>query len=95
MPHEKRQKALRKKFNIPEVNTELYNHVWDKEFDKIINNAIATTTDPSKLYDLQECQKVVQQMKGHSFDMIYHAFRLTGCHFTITDSDGKIITKIV
>ena len=29
------------------------------------------------------------------FYSINNAFRLTGCHFTITDSQGKTITQIV
>lgn len=103
VPHKKRQEALRKMYNIPEIVRNEYGEVWDKEFQKVIKNAIETTTDPSKLSDLQNCQRVANQMIKDSgsytldrpFYKIHKAFRLTGCHFTITDSEGKTITQIV
>ena len=103
IPHKKRQEAVRKKYNIPEIVRDEYGEVWDREFQKVIKNAIDTTTDPSKLSDLQNCQRVANQMiKASSrytldrpFYKINNAFRLTGCHFTITDSEGKTIAKIV
>ena len=103
VPHKKRQEAVRKKYNIPEIVRDEYGEVWDKEFQKVIKNAIDTTTDPSKLSDLQNCQRVAKQMikdsNTYTFDRpfykINNAFRLTGCHFSITDSEGKTITQIV
>ena len=103
IPHKKRQEAVRKKYNIPEIVRDEYGEVWDREFQKVIKNAIDTTTDPSKLSDLQNCQRVANQMIKDSsrytldrpFYKINNAFRLTGCHFTITDSEGKTIAKIV
>jgi uncharacterized membrane protein len=103
IPHKKRQESVRKKYNIPEIVRDEYGEVWDREFQKVIKNAIDTTTDPSKLSDLQNCQRVANQMIKDSsrytldrpFYKINNAFRLTGCHFTITDSEGKTIAKIV
>ena len=103
VPHKKRQETVRKKYNIPEIVRDEYGEVWDKEFQKVIKNAIDMTTDPSKLSDLQNCQRVANQMIKDSsrytldrpFYKINNAFRLTGCHFTITDSEGKTITQIV
>lgn len=103
IPHKKRQEAVRKKYNIPEIVRDEYGEVWDREFQKVIKNAIDTTTDPSKLSDLQNCQRVANQMIKDSsrytldrhFYKINNAFRLTGCHFSITDSEGKTIAKIV
>jgi hypothetical protein len=100
---EKRQVFLRKIYNIPERLDHEYGEVWDNEFQKVIKKAIDTTTDASKLSDLQECQRVAQQMikdsSSYTLDRPYYkinnAFRLTGCHFTITDSEGKTITQIV
>ena len=62
IPHKKRQEAVRKKYNIPEIVRDEYGEVWDREFQKVIKNAIDTTTDPSKLSDLQNCQRVANQM---------------------------------
>ena len=62
IPHKKRQEAVRKKYNIPEIVRDEYGEVWDRGFQKVIKNAIDTTTDPSKLSDLQNCQKVANQM---------------------------------
>ena len=103
IPHKKRQEAVRKKYNIPEIVRDEYGEVWDRGFQKVIKNAIDTTTDSSKLSDLQNCQRVANQMikdsSRYTFDRpfykINNAFRLTGCHFTITDSEGKTIAKIV
>lgn len=103
LPRKKRQEAARKKYNIPEIVRNEYGEVWDRGFQKVIKNAIDTTSDPSKLSDLNNCQKVAKQMIKDSspytldrpFYKINNAFRLTGCHFTITDSEGKTIAKIV
>lgn len=103
VPHKKRQEVVRKMYNIPEIVRDEYGEVWDREFQKVIKNAIETTIDPSKLSDLQNCQRVSNQMLKDSgrytldrpFYKIHKAFRLTGCHFTITDSEGKTITQIV
>ena len=94
---------MRKKYNIPEIVRDEYGEVWNKRFQEVIKNAIDTTTDPSKLSDLQNCQRVANQMMEDSspyrldrpFYKINNAFRLTCCHFTITDSEGKTITQIV
>ena len=100
---QKRQKALRKIYNIPERIDYEYGEIWDREFQKVIKKAIDSTTDSAKLSDLKYCQRVAKAMNKDSgaykldrpFYKINNAFRLTGCHFTITDSQGKIITIIV
>jgi len=103
IPYKNRQEAVRKKYNIPEIVRDEYGEVWDRELQKVIKNAIDTTTDTVKRSDLQNCQRVANQMIKDSstytldrpFYKIHKAFRLTGCHFTITDSEGKTIAKIV
>lgn len=102
-PREKRQEALHKMYNLPDVVRDEYGDKWDREFQKVISKAINETTDNEKRSDLQQCQKVAKQMIKDSgsyrldrpFYRINNAFRLTGCHFTITDSQGKTITQIV
>ena len=102
-PRQKRQEALHKMYNLPQYIRNEYGEVWDKEFQKVINKAIVETTDNEKRTDLQQCQKVAKEMIKDSgnyrldrpFYRINKAFRLTGCHLTITDSQGKIITRIV
>ena len=103
VPRQKRQEAVHKMYKLPSRIDHEYGKVWDKEFQEVIKNAIDTTTDPDKRTDLQECQRVAKQMikdsSSYTFDRpfykINNAFRLTGCHFTITDSEGKTITQIV
>lgn len=103
VPYEKRQAAAHKMYKLPERIDNEYGEVWEKEFQKVIIDSIDKISDSSKRADLQECQKVATQMIKDSspyrldrpFYKINNAFRLTGCHFTITDSDGKTITQIV
>lgn len=103
VPHQKRQEAAHKMYKLPERIEKEHGEVWDKEFQKVITDSIDKIQDSSKRADLQECQKVAKQMIKDSspyrldspFYKINNAFRLTGCHFTITDSDGKTITQIV
>ena len=38
IPHKKRQEAVRKKYNIPEIVRDEYGEVWDREFQKVIKN---------------------------------------------------------
>jgi hypothetical protein len=102
-PRKKRQEALHKMFNLPQYIRNEYGEVWDRELQKVIMRAINETTDSAKLNDLKHCQRVAKTMNKDStsykldrpFYKINNAFRLTGCHFTITDSQGKTITKIV
>ena len=103
VPHKKRQEAVRKKYNIPIIVSNEYGEVWEREFQRIIKDAIDKTSDTSKLSDLKNCQKVAKQMTQNNspitldppFYEIHNAFRLTGCHFEIIDSEGNIIAKIV
>lgn len=99
MPQEKRQEALQKKYNLPQVVRNDYGKAWDDGFQNALAKAIESTSDASKLSDLQRCQSVAKELNKGSFTSPYqkinNAFRLTGCHLTITDSQGKVITKIV
>jgi hypothetical protein len=103
VPRQKRQEAAHKMYKLPARIDNDYGEIWGKEFQEVLKNAIETTTDSAKLTDLQNCQRVANQMKGNSspyrldrpFYKINNAFRLTGCHFIITDSEGKTITQIV
>lgn len=102
-PRKKRQEALYKMYNLPDVVRDEYGHKWDREFQQVISKAIEEATDNDKRNDLLQCQKVAKEMIKDSgpcefdrpFYSINQAFCLTGCHLTITDSQGKIITQIV
>lgn len=102
-PRKKRQEALQKMYNLPDVVRDEYGHKWDREFQQVISKAIEEATDNEKRNDLLQCQKVAKGMikdsKPGRFDRPYfsinQAFCLTGCHLTITDSQGKTITQIV
>lgn len=99
--YKRHQEALHKKYNLPEYVGN--DNLWEKKFKKIIAKAIESTSDSAKLSDLEHCQSVVEEMnKGadiglgdSTFSKINKSFRYTGCHLTITDSEGKTITKIV
>lgn len=100
---QKSEATLRKIYKIPSSISYEYGEVWERELQKVIMRAINETTDSAKLNDLKHCQRVAKTMNKDSasykldrpFYKINNAFRLTGCHFTITDSQGKTITKIV
>ena len=94
---------MHKMYNLPDVVRNEYGHKWDKEFQQVISKAIEEATDNEKRTDLLQCQKVAKEMMKDSslsrfdrpFYIINQAFFLTGCHLTITDSQGKTITQIV
>ena len=102
-PREKRQEALHKMYNLPDVVRDEYGDKWDREFQKVITKAIESASDNEKRTDLLQCQKVAKEMIKDSsrytldrpYYMINKAFRLTGCHLTITDSQGRKISQIV
>ena len=102
-PRKKRQAALNKMYNLPDVVRDEFGHTWNREFQQVISKAIEEATDNEKRTDLLQCQKVAKGMIKDSnpcrFDRPYYsinqAFCLTGCHLTITDSQGKTITQIV
>ncbi|MBR1903013.1 MAG: hypothetical protein IJ826_08580 [Bacteroidaceae bacterium] len=95
-PHWKREKALHKMHNYPEsINLEFGNQ-WKKEFQSLLSKAIESTKDPEKKSDLEHCLHIVEKIKDDSgFYHLQRTFRLTGCHISITDSNGKHITEIV
>lgn len=104
-PQQKRQEALRKRYFLPQFATNNDYGVWETKFQKVIAQALEETSDSTKNSDLKHCQRVVEEMnKGlcgqrttyySPFSKINDSFRITGCHLTITDSEGNIITKIV
>lgn len=102
-PEEERQKALHKMYKLPRYVQNEYGEKWNREFQKVITKAIDSSKDPEKRSELQRCQSVAKEMIKDSgvcrldrpFYQINNAFRLTGCHFTITDSKGNVITQIV
>lgn len=100
---ERRHKALCEMYSLREKGLPSYVYdsslsVWDREFHKVVKSAIELTSDDAKLSELQRCQNIVDGLGkpkyGSPFYKINNAFRLTGCHITITDSKGKTITKI-
>ena len=99
----KRKEALHKMYELPDVVRNEYGYEWDSEFQRAITKAIEEATVNEKRTELQQCQKVAKGMIKDSgrhtldrpFYSINQAFRLTGCHLTITDSQGKTITQIV
>ncbi len=99
--YERHQEHLAKKYNLPEYVGN--DNFWEKKFKKVIAKVIESTSDSAKLSCLEHCQSVVEEMnkgadiglRSTTFSKINQAFRYTGCHLTITDSEGKSITKIV
>lgn len=101
----KRQKLLREMYFLPDEARDDDKGVLCKNFQEVIAKAIESTSDATKLSDLKQCQSVVTQLNKGSqrcyptwfspFSNINKAFRLTGCHIIITDSEGKTIKKIV
>lgn len=95
-PHWKREEALHKMYNYPESIDWEFGDQWEKEFQSLLSKAIESTQDSEKKSDLKHCLHVVRKIKNDSgFYYLQRTFRLTGCHISITDSNGKRITKIV
>lgn len=95
-PHWKREEALHKMYNYPESIDWEFGYQWEKEFQSLLSKAIESTQDSEKKSDLKHCLHVVRKIKNDSgFYYLQRTFRLTGCHISITDSNGKRITKIV
>lgn len=72
-PRKKRQEALYKMYNLPDVVRDEYGHTWDREFQQVISKAIEEATDNEKRADLLQCQKVAKGMikdsAPHQFDL--------------------------
>lgn len=103
-PREKREKALCKKYHLPKYVADNDYGALEKKFQEVIAKAIESTSDNAKISDLKHCQRVIKEMNKScvgsytwlsSFSKIYKAFRLTGCHLKVTDSEGNNITKII
>ena len=95
-PHWKREEALHKMYNYHESISLEFGEQWGIEFQRVLSKAIDSTEDPEKKSDLKHCQNVVKEIKDDAgFYYLQHTFRLTGCHISITDSNGKHIAKIV
>lgn len=61
---------------------------------QIIQNAEKRSADPRGKADLQYCERVVRKMNDRkSFDDLYRALRLTGCHLDIKDAYGRTIYR--
>ena len=60
----------------------------------IIKDAEKRSADPRGKVDLQHCERVVRKMNDRkSFDDLYRALRLTGCHLDIKDAYGRTIYR--
>lgn len=100
-PRKKRQKALREMYKIPIKLNHEFGEQWGREFQKIIREARKNTSDTDKLQDLEHCSQTVQNISKWPMvgmgDEYYlnSAFRYTGCHLKVTDSNGNIISVIV
>lgn len=61
-----------------------------------IKSAERKATDPKKKAELLHCEQVVRSMKDKkSFDDIYRAFRLTGCHIVINNHKDNNSVQVV
>lgn len=103
-PLEKQYNALHKKYQLPKYVADDDYGALEKKFQEVIAKAIESTSDNAKISDLKHCQRVIKEMNKScvgsytwlsSFSKIYKAFRLTGCHLKVTDSEGNNITKII
>lgn len=95
-PHWKRVEALHKMYDYPESISLEFGDQWEREFQSVLSKAIDKTKEPEKKKDLKHCQQVVKKIKDDAgFYYLQRTFRLTGCHISITDSNGKLITTIV
>lgn len=95
-PHWKREEALHEMYNYPHKISLEFGEQWSREFQSLLSKSIDSTKDPEKKNDLKNCQNVVKKIKDDAgFYYLQRTFRLTGCHISITDSNGKRITTIV
>lgn len=102
-PRIRRHEALHIMHKIPYFVDKEYGEFWDKKFQKVIARAIESTSDDLELSDLQQCQKISNDLKKNSgaftkdspFNKINKSFLLTGCHITVINSKGETISKLV
>lgn len=95
-PHWKREEALHKMYNYPNSISLEFGDQWNREFQKLLSKSIESDISTEKKNDLKHCQNVVRKIKDDAgFYYLQHTFRLTGCHISITDSNGKRIATIV
>ena len=95
-PEEKRWSALVRMYELPNSLIKEGGGRWGKAFQQLINAELNNVSESQKNNDLQQCQNIVKKMnKDGAFEDLNRAFRFTGCHFIITDNNGKVITKIV
>jgi len=95
-PHWKREEALHEMYNYPDKISLEFGEQWNSEFQRLLSKNIAVTNDSEKKNDLRNCQNAVKKIKDDAgFYYLQHTFRLTGCHISITDSNGKRIAKII
>ena len=95
-PRERLKKALHKMHNYPQRIVQEDGRQWGKSFQRVIGVAIENVKEGDKKNDLQQCDIIVKKMTNeNSFSDLHCAFRLTGCHIKITDSNDNLITIIV
>lgn len=95
-PEEKRWSAIRRMYKLPHSLIKEGGEQWGKAFQQLINAKLNNISKSQKNNDLQQCQNIVKKMtKDEAFKDLNRAFRFTGCHFIVTDNNGKVITKIV
>lgn len=96
-PEKTRRAALCRMYDYPQRlnKKETVNH-WYSVLKDVITIGLTTCSDPNKKSDLDQCQHIVNKMENDDiFDKFHRAFRLTGCHMKIKDSNGRTISKIV
>jgi len=69
-------------------------------FRTVIDDALRRTTDPDKLNDLRDCKRTILNTLDSKYEdtdlgNIRRAFRYTGCHIRVEDSDGNTIANII
>lgn len=96
VPINKELDLMRKMHKIPRTIDKEDGSQWGNAFQQLINSKLKDVTESEKKGDLQQCQHIVTKMtKDKAFEKLNRAFRLTGCHLSITDAAGNPITKIV
>lgn len=94
-PKREIQNALHRMYKFP-YSVKPNNELWSKSFLELLNSGLNNVSDPNKKSDLKHCRQIVDKMtKEGKFESLHRAFKLTGCHFIIKDSEGRTVTNIV
>lgn len=100
---DRRWAAVCTMYNLPKRDMrpeDIGGELLHRGFRTIIDDAIKQTTDSDKQRDLQDCRRTVLNTLDNKYgdtDLgnIRCAFRYTGCHIRIEDTDGNIIKEII